>query len=208
MHFVPYLGTSAVAAILLISEIAIFPGWTECLWSLLLLLVLELGTAYVAEPLLFGRHMGISPVALLMAAAFWSWLWGPVGLLLSTPMTVCLIVLGKNVANLGFLNVLLGDEPVLTDQFRFYQRLLARDQDEAAEVMENFLKKHNLEEAYDEILVPTLVLAKHDEADGQLGREHLSWMHAVIRETMDEFLTPSEEERDIVPGRGGLCFSR
>jgi predicted PurR-regulated permease PerM len=196
LRFVPYIGTAGAALLLIVCEFAFFPGWTECLLTLGLLVFLELLTAYVAEPLLLGRKTGISPIALLMAAVFWSWLWGPVGLLLSTPMTVCLIVLGKYVPNLAFLNILLGDEPVLTEQFRYYQRLLARDQDEAVEVVETYLQNHSVEAVYDEILVPALVLAKRDAALGELTNEHERWMHQIIRETLEESVNLQQDHEE------------
>ena len=168
--------------------------------------MLELLTANAIEPLLFGRETGISPVALLVSAAFWSWLWGPLGLLLSTPMTVCLLVLGKYVPSLGFLNILLGNEPVLTDQFRYYQRLLARDQDEAINVVESYLQKHKAESVYDDILIPALILTKRDVGMGHMTHEQAAWMHQVIRETMEEYVIPQQDHGEE-PHREGASKS-
>ena len=188
LRFIPYVGTSVAGVLLLICNFAFFPDWTECLLTLGLFALLEMLTAYVAEPWLFGRNTGTSPLAILIAAAFWSWLWGPIGLILSTPMTVCLIVLGKYVPNLMFLNILLGDEPVLTEDLRYYQRLLARDQDEAIEVIEHYLESHPVEAIYDDILVPALVLAKRDVAVGELTEEQARWVRQNVRETFEEYI--------------------
>src|SRR5262249_13110023 len=143
--------------------------WLQPLLVLGVFLILEVLTYNVVEPLLFSRSTGISPVALLVAAAFWTWLWGPIGLLLSTPLTTCLVVLGKYVPNLEFLDVLLGDEPVLDPGVAYYQRLLARDQDEANDLVEEHLQRQPLESVYDEVFVPALALAKRDREEGHLS---------------------------------------
>ena len=135
LRYVPYLGSWMTASVLIMLSLAIFPGWLQPLLVLGLIVVLEVVTANVAEPRLFGHSMGVSEVALLVAAAFWAFLWGPIGLVLSSPLTVCLVVLGKYVPQLEFLDVLLGDEPSLDADVSYYQRLLARDQDEAAQLV-------------------------------------------------------------------------
>ncbi len=132
LRFVPYVGIWIAAALPVVLSLAVFPhGWMAPVAVLALFLLLELLVANFVEPLLYGGSTGISPLAVLVAAIFWAWLWGPVGLLLSTPLTVCMVVLGTYVPALGFLNVLLGDQPVLDPSVRFYQRLLAGDQEEA-----------------------------------------------------------------------------
>jgi hypothetical protein len=120
------------------------------------------------EPLVYGNTTGLTPLAILLAAIFWAWLWGPVGLLLATPLTVCLAVLGRYVPSLRFLGVLLSDEEVLTPEKRFYQRLLAADVEEAAEVAEEFLKGKSLDELYDVVILPALILAEEDCLAGRL----------------------------------------
>ena len=116
------------------------------LWTAALFIVLELISNNIVEPWLYGSQTGLSPIAIILAAIIWTWLWGPMGLLLSTPLTVCLVVLGRHVPQFAFLNVLLGSEAVLTPEERLHQRLLAADADEATELAEVFLKDQSLED--------------------------------------------------------------
>src|SRR5205807_7212787 len=131
LRFVPFVGIWLAAFVLVLFSVAVFPGWLQAALVVGLIALVEVITVNIIEPLLFGHSTGISSVALLVAAAFWTWLWGPIGLILSTPLTACLVVLGKYVPQLEFFNVLLGDEPVLDTELTYYQRLLARDEDEA-----------------------------------------------------------------------------
>src|SRR6202040_3468130 len=131
LRYVPYLGSWVTAGVLILFSLAFFPGWMQPCLAAGLIVILELVAANVVEPRLFGHSIGVSEVALLVSAAFWAFLWGPIGLVLSNPLTVCLVVLGKYVPQLEFFNVLLGDEPALDADVTYYQRLLARDQDEA-----------------------------------------------------------------------------
>jgi CheY-like chemotaxis protein len=159
-----------------------------------LLLLLELGTANVVEPLLFGHSTGVSPIALLAAAAFWTWLWGPIGLVLSTPLTACLVVLGRYVPHLEFLGVLLGDEPALEPEVNYYQRLLARDQDEATDLVEEFLQTGPKEKVYDAVLSPALVLAKRDRESGALTVDDEQFVVQVTRDILENLVCPHQEE--------------
>jgi predicted PurR-regulated permease PerM len=133
LRFIPYAGVWAAAALPTVLAFAIFDGWTQVAWVLGVFIVLELILVNVVEPWLYGRSAGLSPIAIIAAALFWTWLWGPVGLLLATPLTVCVAVIGRYIPELGYLNVLLGVEPVLPPEARFYQRLIALDQEEASE---------------------------------------------------------------------------
>ena len=144
LRFVPFIGPIIAAAFPLALSIAVDPGWTMLLWTAALFIVLELISGNIVEPWLYGASTGLSSIAILAAAIFWTWLWGPVGLLLSTPLTVCLVVLGRHVQQFGFLNVLLGSEPVLEPAESLYQRLLAGDPDEATERAEEYLKTHSI----------------------------------------------------------------
>src|SRR6202011_5903871 len=135
MRYIPYVGAWIAIIPPTILSLAMFPGWVHPLEVIGLFLVLELLTSNVVEPRVFGKSIGVSEVALLVAAAFWAFLWGPAGLVLSSPLTVCLVVLGKYVPQLGFLDVLLGDEPSQDTDVHYYQRLLARDQDEATQLV-------------------------------------------------------------------------
>ena len=140
LRFIPYIGPWIAAAMPIGLSMAISTGWVAPLLTVGLFVVLELFNNNVLEPWLYGKNTGVSAVAVLVAAVFWMWLWGPVGLLLATPLTVCLLVVGKHVPQLSFLDILLGTEPVFEPKNRIYQRLLAGDQEEAAELFEDYLE--------------------------------------------------------------------
>jgi predicted PurR-regulated permease PerM len=169
LRYVPYLGTVITSVIVMTLSLAAFPGWVQPCLVLGLLVVLELVTYNVMEPWLFSHSTGVSAVAVLVAAAFWAFLWGPIGLILSNPLTVCLVVLGKHVAHLEFLNVLLGDEPALEADVTYYQRLLARDQDEATQLVLAQAKAFPPEQVYDTLLVPALNYVKRDRVRDDLS---------------------------------------
>jgi predicted PurR-regulated permease PerM len=162
LRVVPYIGTLAAVAFPILMSLAVFPGWRQACLAFALFLVLEVLISNFVEPTLYGVHTGISALAILVAAIFWTTLWGPVGLILSTPLTVCLVVLGRYVPQLSFLEVVLGDEPVLTLGQSFYQRLLATDQEEATQIAVGHLKDNSLESVYESILIPALWLAEQD----------------------------------------------
>jgi predicted PurR-regulated permease PerM len=168
LRFIPYIGPVLAASLPIALAIAVAPGWSMLFWVAALFIVLELISNNVVEPWLYGSQTGLSPIAVILAAIIWTWLWGPMGLLLSTPLTVCLVVLGRHVPQFAFLNVLLGSEAVLTPEERLHQRLLAADADEATELAEGFLKKQPLETFYQQIAIPTLVTIEHDRAAGLL----------------------------------------
>jgi predicted PurR-regulated permease PerM len=186
LRFVPYLGTWVAAGLLFIFTIGTLPGWSLPLVVLAYFLVLELLTANAVEPLLFGQSTGSSPLALLLAAAFWTWLWGPVGLLLSTPLTVILVVVGKYVPQFHFFEVLLGDEPALGKTQRYYQRLVAHDQDEASDLVEQYVLDHSVHEAITDVLLPALNRARRDRAREELDADSLQTIYRATRETLDE----------------------
>src|SRR5204862_981719 len=133
-----------------------------------LYIVVELISNNAIEPWLYGSSTGMSSIAVIVSAVFWTWLWGPLGLLMSTPLTVCLVVLGKYVPQLQFLDILLGDEPVLAPHERLYQRWLALDQEEAAELVHEFFGGLSLEQVYDQVVIPALALAEQDRHNGRL----------------------------------------
>src|SRR5262249_26038484 len=168
LRFIPYVGTWTGGALLVIFTVAVFPGWREPLITAAVFTVVELLASKAAEPLLFGKGTGLSPVALAISAAFWTWLWGPIGLVLSTPIMTCLVVLGKYIPQMELVAVLLGDGPGLDTEVSYYQRLLARDQDEATALVDEYLAKHSPDSVFDEVLVPALVLAKNDRDRGEL----------------------------------------
>jgi hypothetical protein len=171
LRFVPYIGPIIAAFFPLVLAIAVDPGWTLLLWTAALFVAVELISNNFIEPWLYGASAGLSPVAIIAAAVFWTWLWGPVGLLLSTPLTVCLVVLGRHLPQLAFLDVLLGNEPALPPPERLYQRLLADDPHEATERAEAYVRDHTLADFYDDVAIPALALAEHDRARGALDEE-------------------------------------
>jgi AI-2E family transporter len=192
LRFVPYLGPMIAALLPLALSFTVAPGWTLPLLTIALFVTLELFSNNVLEPWLYGSSTGLSPVAVLIAAVFWTTLWGPVGLLLSTPLTVCLVVLGRHVPQLGFFDVLLGDEPALAPEVRFYQRLLARDPDEATELAEEYLEEEPLDKFYDAVVMPALRFAEEDRLRGSLDR-------ATVQEIAQDTIGVIE---DLAPEQG------
>jgi methylmalonyl-CoA mutase cobalamin-binding subunit len=180
LRFIPYVGVWIGAALPIALAFAISDGWSMVLWTVGVFLALELVLAYVVEPWLYGKSVGLTPIAIIAAVLFWTWLWGPAGLILATPLTVCVAVIGRHIPELGYLNVLLGVEPVLSEDERFYQRLLALDHDEAGELMEKYTAAHGLAAALDKVLVPALSLAARDRARRMLepARERFIFEHA------------------------------
>ncbi|MCY2966598.1 MAG: AI-2E family transporter [Planctomycetota bacterium] len=186
LRFIPYLGAPIAAAMPVALAAAITTDWIAPLATLALFLVVELVISNVVEPWLYGKHTGISAVAVLVAAVFWTWLWGSVGLLLATPLTVCLLVLGKHVPQLAFLNILLGNEPVFEVPTRLYQRLLAGDLEEAAELIEDALKRTSLAEVYDTVLLPVLGFAEADRHHGEIDESRRIAIYEGLKETIEE----------------------
>jgi predicted PurR-regulated permease PerM len=180
MRFVPYIGTPLAALLPVALAVAVAPGWSMALWTVLLFLTAELAVSQAIEPIVYGRSTGLSPFAVVVAAIFWTWAWGTIGLLLSTPLTVCLVVIGRYVKRLEFLDVLLGNRPPLSSVENFYQRLLAGDPDELQEHAELLLRERSLADYYDEVAVRGLQLAAADAARGVLPPEHVDRMRAAI----------------------------
>ncbi|MBD9596706.1 MULTISPECIES: AI-2E family transporter [unclassified Ensifer] len=171
LRFVPYIGPVIAAALPLFLAFAAAPGWSLVVLTLGLFIALELVSNNVVEPWLYGSRTGLSPLAIIVAAIFWAWLWGPVGLVLSTPLTVCLVVLGRHVRQFEFLEILLGNEAVLNPKERLYQRLLAGDPDEATDNAEEMLEEMYLVEFYNTVAIPALLLAESDRMRGALTEE-------------------------------------
>ncbi len=204
LRFIPYVGSFVAALLTLALSLAVFTGWREPALVVGLFLVLDL-VIMVIEPWLYGQSAGVSQVALLIAVIFWTWLWGPVGLLLATPLTVCLIVLGKHLPALGFIVVLMGDRPVIEAKARYYQRLLARDQDEAADIVETYVNTDGRESVYDAMLLPALYYAKQDRDRGLLSEGDAQFVGRATREILDVLVNdaPALSGRDT----GGLSVS-
>lgn len=199
LRFVPYVGAVIAAAFPLILAVAVDPGWSLLLWTAALFVVVEPLIGHGIEPLVYGRSTGLSPVAVVVAATFWTALWGPIGLVLATPLTVCLVVLGRHVEKLQFLDVMFGDRPALTPPEIFYQRMLAGDPTEAAEKAEQFLKERSLASYYDQVAVPGLRLAQNDFERGALQLERQAKLRDSVREFTSDLADVNEEDEDDVP---------
>jgi hypothetical protein len=188
LRFIPYVGVWMAAAIPLALSFAVFDDWTRPLMVFGLFALLELFDWSVLEPWLYGSHTGISPVALLLAAGFWTWLWGFAGLFLAVPMTVCAVVLGKYIPQMKFLQVLLGDEPVLEPYEQLYQRLLSSKRDEADVVLQAALRQSSTAEVCDAIIVPAMLRAKEDHDLGTLTGQRQQAIFEHINDWVDERL--------------------
>lgn len=187
LRYLPYIGPYLAAMFPLSLTFAMFGGWGETLMVLALFLTLELIISNFIEPRLYGQSMGVSEIALLVSAAFWAFLWGPIGLVLSSPLTVCLVVMGRYIPRLEFLSVLLGDEPALDSAISFYQRLLARDQDEAEDlVIEQMTAAETPEAIYDAMLLPALGSVKRNRISGDITAEDEQYALQVIREIVED----------------------
>jgi predicted PurR-regulated permease PerM len=186
LRYIPYVGTWIAAILPIALSLGMFDGWIQPMLVVGLFLTIELICSNVVEPRVFGKSMGVSEVALLVAAAFWAFLWGPIGLVLSNPLTVCLVVLGKYVPQLELFDVLLGDEPVLDPDLVLYQRLLARDQDEAAQIVQTRLKDSSLEEVFDELLIPVLIRIKQERGRDELPSDDERFILRALGETIED----------------------
>jgi predicted PurR-regulated permease PerM len=186
LRFVPYLGPIAAAAGPILISLAALSGWTKPLSVVGLFLALELFTNLVLETVLYAGAAGVSQVALLVAVGTWTWLWGSVGLLLATPLTVCLVVLGKHVPGFDFLSTLMADSPALSPDVSYYQRLLARDQSEAAEIVQRHLASQPMETVYDALMLPALNHAERDRIEGRLSEEDEQTVTEQTRELLGD----------------------
>jgi predicted PurR-regulated permease PerM len=194
LRFVPYIGALISAVFPLILAAAVGSGWQMLVLTAALFVVLELLAGQVIEPLIYGHSSGLSPVAIILSASFWTWLWGPVGLVLATPLTVCLVVVGRHVDRLRFLNIMLGDQPALTPPQLIYQRMLAGDPIEAMEQAQSFLESSSLEDYFDAILLKGLRLAEADQRLGHLNDERLDKIVATVGELVADLETHDENE--------------
>jgi predicted PurR-regulated permease PerM len=186
LRFVPYIGAMLAAALPITLAAAVGDGWTMTLWTVALFGVVEPLTGQVVEPLVCGRSAGLSPVAIVVAASFWTWLWGPLGLLLSTPLTLCLVVLARHVDRLQFIDVMLGDQPALTPQQVAYQRMLTGDPMEAIEQARAFLKDGTVADYYEKILLGALRLAQADAELGRLDDTRLENIFKTVSEIVED----------------------
>ncbi|WP_244849656.1 AI-2E family transporter [Caballeronia sp. SL2Y3] len=195
LRFVPYVGTWIAALLAVIFAAAVGPGWTMLIWTIVLYGATDIVAGQIVEPLLYGHSTGLSPFAVIVAAIFWSWIWGPIGLVLSTPLTLCLVILGRHVDRLEFLDVLFGDRPALTPAENFYQRLLANDPDEALVQAESLLKERSLVAYYDEVALEGLRLAHNDVLRGVVTADQLK----RINESALDIIEGLEDAEDVTP---------
>jgi predicted PurR-regulated permease PerM len=186
LRFIPYVGPVLGAGAPILVSLAATKGWAGPFWVLGLFVALELVTNLVLETVLYAGAAGISPVALLAAVAFWTWLWGPLGLLMATPLTVCLVVLGKHVPGLEFVGTLLADTPALTPESGYYQRLLARDPSEAADIIERYIKTESPRSVYDALLLPALNYAERDRMEQRLSPDEETAVIDATRELLSD----------------------
>jgi predicted PurR-regulated permease PerM len=200
LRYIPYLGIWIAALMPAAMVFAVDPGWIKLVGVFGIYAGIDLLMYNFVEPLVYGNSTGLTPLAILVAAVFWAWLWGAVGLLLATPLTVCLAVLGRYVPSLRFLGVLLSDEEVLTPEKRFYQRLLAADIEEAADIAEEFLKGKSLEQLYDAVVVPALALAEEDCLAGRLESEQQEFVFQNARLLVEDIAPRAKE---IIAGENG-----
>lgn len=198
LRFVPYVGSLIAALLPVALAAAVDPGWSMVIWTAGLFLVTEGIMGQAVEPLVYGHSTGLSPVAVIVVAIFWSWIWGPIGLILSTPLTLCLVVLGRHVEHLEFLDVLLGDRPALTPIESLYQRMLAGDEDEILRQAEGLLKLRSLSSYYDDVVMKGLQLAAADMQRGGLPPERVKRIDTTIQDLVHDL----EGYDDVDPAPG------
>jgi len=201
LRFIPYMGPALGAGAPILVSLAALQGWAVSLWVIGLFVVLELFTNFVLETVLYAGAAGVSQVALLASVAFWTWLWGPLGLLMATPLTVCFVVLGKHVPGLEFVGMLMADTPALAPDHGYYQRLLAGDEAEAADLIERCIKAAPEWSVYDALLLPALNYAERDRLEGRLSLEEET---AVIEATRELVSHAAESVRRLNPKPSGV----
>ena len=191
LRFVPFIGPVISSIFPLALAVAVDPGWSMLLWTVALFAIVELVSNNIIEPWLYGSRTGLSPLAIILAAVLWTWLWGPIGLLLSTPLTVCLVVLGRHVPRFEFLDVMFGNKPVLQPHQQLYQRLLAGDPDEATERAEEFLQENDLLTFYDTVAIPALAVGELDRARGVMSddrRKRVAESCLALVDNLEEYV--------------------
>ncbi len=186
LRFIPYVGVWIAASLPLVMSLAVFDSWREPVSVMAVFVGVELVIYLVIEPFLIGHSAGVSPLALLITLAFWTWLWGPIGLVVGTPLTVCLVALGRHVPGMDFVVVLFGDEPVVTPDVALYQRLLKADEDEAQQVLAEYVKTHDADAMYDQVLMPALCRVRGDAARGAIPPEQARSITRAVDQILDD----------------------
>ena len=196
LRFIPYVGPWIAAAFPIILSLAVSDSWWSPLLTISLFVVLELLSNNVMEPWLYGKYTGVAPLALIVAAVFWTWLWGPVGLVLATPLTVCLVVIGRHVPRLSFLNIVLSDDEALTPAEDCYHRLLTPGDRDELELVESYLKANSLTALYDTVFIPVLTAAENDAREERLEPAQLSYVQQSMRDIIEDLGTrPTQPAR-------------
>jgi predicted PurR-regulated permease PerM len=203
LRFIPYVGVGLAALVLITFALAAFPTWLTPLLVAGLVVALELACSLALEPLVYGQSAGVSQVALLCSVTFWAWLWGPIGLLLATPLTVCLVVLAKHVPGLEFVGILMSDEPAIAPAAAYYQRLLAEDPQEASRIAATHAREHGIEVTYDDVIVPALRHARRDHREETLSDASLQGIWKATREIVDELA--AQRHADPAAGEDGAA---
>lgn len=196
-RFIPYLGPPVGAFFPIALSLAVFDGWSRSFEVAGFFLSLEIIVANIVEPLLYGANIGVSSLAILVAAVFWTLLWGPIGLVLSTPLTVCLVVVGRHVPQLEFLHILLGDEPVLTPESHFYQRMLASELGDARRVLSQNLEGKTLQDLYDSVVIPALSMAQRDRRQDGIDDSTADFIWRSTRELANELYEEYNDSEDV-----------
>lgn len=203
LRFVPYIGAPAAAVLPITLAFAISDGWGLVAWTIGAIAAVDLVIAYVVEPYLYGARTGLTPIAVVLGSVYWTWLWGPFGLLLATPITVCIAVVARHIPDYRFLSIILSDEPVLTPPVRLYQRLVAFEYDDAFDLAEQFEREHGLAALYDSLLLPALLLAKRDRHRYALDAERGTYVYdgilRMVEELGDEARAREEGARAPIP---------
>lgn len=195
LRFIPFIGPWIAAAFPVALAIAVDPGWSMLLYTLALFVVMELISNNLIEVVLYGASTGISNLALLVAAVFWTWVWGPAGLVLSTPLTVCVLVLGNYVPGMSFLTMLLGSKPPIEPPALLYQRMLSMDTEEMMDVANAYIAEHSLEDFYEKMFIPALLLSEQDRHSGALSEERQSFIFQASLELIEELQRQDEDAR-------------
>jgi hypothetical protein len=190
LRFIPYVGPWAAAVLVSLAALGVFDGWIQPVLIAVLFIALELITGFGVEPYFYSQSAGVSQVALLLAVAFWTWIWGPIGLVLATPLTVCLVVLAKHVPELEIVSVLMSDEPVMGSARRYYQRLIARDENEASALAQDYALEHPGHGLYDEVFVPALNQAQRDHLRGRITDADVAFVERTTRQLVEELDLP------------------
>lgn len=207
LRFIPYIGAPIAGILPSAFSIAVFNGWTHTLVIMAVFFCMEVVTANFIEPHVYGKNTGLSSLAILVAAVFWAILWGPIGLILSVPLTVCVVIVGAHVPSMEFLTVLLGDQPVMPPEAQYYQRLLAGDEREARQVLDIYLKDKSLEDLYDSVLVPALSLSEQDRHGNVIDDATVGFIMRTTKDLVEELCLSSQEHRpsddDTKPSSNG-----